>query len=254
MPSTFSSIPAEVMPKEPGIGGKPPVDRRPTGGGGGGGDDDWQNRREGPGELLQRIRFGVFTALAVDMTLFAVLVAIYFAHQSGVHVDPLVHAQPVEWHRALLPKILYLNTIVLLLSSLTMELARRNIFREIDVLEEWLGMGHPALRRTQPWVAATLAMGVVFLLGQREAWRQLASEGITLKQGTSLTSNFFYMISGLHAVHVVIGAVALLLCLTALGWLRRVEFRQIVLDATAWFWHTMNAAWLLLLAALVLGQ
>ncbi len=42
MPATFTHSPAETERKEPGIGGKPPVDRRPTGGGGGGGDDDWR--------------------------------------------------------------------------------------------------------------------------------------------------------------------------------------------------------------------
>ena len=46
-----------------------------------------------------------------------------------------------DWHPVLLPPILFLNTAVLVLSSLTMELARKHIFREIDVLEEWLGSG-----------------------------------------------------------------------------------------------------------------
>ena len=40
-----------------------------------------------------------------------------------------------------------------------MEIARQNIFREIDVLEEWLGLGHPALQRTLPWMAGTLGLG-----------------------------------------------------------------------------------------------
>ena len=73
----------------------------------------------------------------------------------------------------MLPPIVYLNTAVLLLSSLAMEFGRRNIFREIDVLEEWLGLGRPALRRTLPWVGATLALGVLFLTGQFIAWKQL---------------------------------------------------------------------------------
>ena len=47
-----------------------------------------------------------------------------------------------------------------------MEVARAHIFREIDVLEEWLGLGRPALRRTIPWVAATLPLGLLFLLGR----------------------------------------------------------------------------------------
>jgi len=63
MPSIFTPTPAETERKEPGIGGKPPVDRRPTGGGGGGGDDEWKNERHGPRELLNRVRFFVLSAL-----------------------------------------------------------------------------------------------------------------------------------------------------------------------------------------------
>ncbi|MGA2808031.1 MAG: cytochrome c oxidase subunit 3 [Terracidiphilus sp.] len=254
MPATFTHIPAETEPREPGFGGKPPVDRRPTGGGGGGGDDDWKNRRRGPRELLLRIRFFVFSALAADMMFFAVLVAIFFARQAGTHMDPRTHEQIGDWHPVLLPPILYLNTAFLLLSALTMEIARRNIFREIDVLEEWLGLGRPALRRTLPWVGATLGLGALFLAGQWMAWRQLSAQGFAFNRYSTPASYFFYVITGLHAAHLVFGVAALALCLTVLGWLKRVEFRQIAVDVTAWYWHTMGLAWLLLLAVLALGQ
>ncbi len=150
MPATFTHSPAETERKEPGIGGKPPVDRRPTGGGGGGGDDDWRRDQRGPREALHRTRLFVFFALAGDMMFFAVLVVFFFARQSGTHIDVRSHEQIGDWHPILLPPILYLNTAVLLLSSLTIEIARRHIFREIDVLEEWLGLGRPAVRSTLP--------------------------------------------------------------------------------------------------------
>jgi cytochrome c oxidase subunit 3 len=254
MPTTFTHTPTETERREPGFGGKPPVDRRPTGGGGGGGDDDWKNRRKGPRELLLRIRFFVFSALAADMMLFAVLVAIFFARQAGTHMDPRTHEQIGDWHPVLLPPILYLNTAILLLSALTMEIARRNIFREIDVLEEWLGLGRPALRRTLPWVGATLALGALFLTGQAMAWRQLSAQGFAFDRFSTPASYFFYVITGLHAAHLLFGIAALIVCLTALGWLKRVEFRQIAVDVTAWYWHTMGLAWILLLTLLTLGQ
>jgi cytochrome c oxidase subunit 3 len=254
MPATFTRTPAETERKEPGFGGKPPVDRRPTGGGGGGGDDDWKNRHRGPRELLIRIRFFVFSALAADMMFFAVLVAIFFARQAGTHMDPSTHEPIGDWHPVMLPPILYLNTAVLLLSALTMEIARQSIFREIDVLEEWLGLGRPALRRTLPWVAATLGLGALFLAGQWVAWKQLTAQGFAFDRFSTPASYFFYVITGLHAAHLVAGIAALAVCLSALGWLRRVEFRQIAVDVTAWYWHTMGFAWLLLLAVLALGQ
>ena len=185
---------------------------------------------------------------------FVMLVVLFFARQAGMHMDPQSHEQIGDWHPVLLPPILYLNTAVLILSSLTMELARRNIFREIDVLEEWLGLGRPALQRTLPWVAATLALGGLFLAGQWTAWKQLTAQGFAFDRWSTPASYFFYLITGLHAAHLTIGLIALLVCLCATGFLRRIELRQIAIDSAAWYWHAMGVAWLLLFGVLEVGQ
>ena len=132
-------------------------------------------------------------------------------------MDMRTHELIGDWHPVMLPPILYLNTAILMLSSLTMELARHNIFREIDVLEEWLGLGRPALRRTLPWVGATLALGSLFLAGQWTAWRQLTAQGFAFDRWSTPASYFFYVITGLHAAHLILGLVALLVCLCVLG-------------------------------------
>jgi len=254
MPATFTHSPAEIERKEPGIGGKPPLDRRPTGGGGGGGDDDRQHERHGPRELLHKIRFSVFSIIAADMMFFAILVALFFARQAGTHMDPRTHEQIGDWHPVLLPPILFLNTAILLLSSLTMEIARRNIFREIDVLEEWLGLGHPALQRTLPWMAGTLGLGLLFLAGQWVAWRQLIAQGFAFNHSSTPASYFFYIITGLHAAHLIAGVIALAVSLALIRSFKRVELRQIAVDACAWYWHAMGFAWLILFAVLIIGQ
>jgi cytochrome c oxidase subunit 3 len=254
MPSIFTPTPAETERKDPGYGGRPPVDRRPTGGGGGGGDDEWKPQGGSPRELLHRTRAFIFCALAGDMMFFVVLVALFYARQAGTHMDARTMRQVGDWHPILLPPILFLNTAVLVLSSLTMEIARRHIFREIDVLEEWLGLGQPALRRARPWLAATLILGLLFLGGQALAWKQLTQQGFAFDHWATPASYFFYLITGLHAAHLLLGIIALVLCVVALGWLRRVESRQIAVDATAWYWHTMGLAWVVLFGVLVLGQ
>jgi len=169
-------------------------------------------------------------------------------------MDPRTHEQIGDWHPVLLPPILYLNTAILLLSSLTMEIARQNIFREIDVLEEWLGLGHPALHRTLPWVMGTLGLGAVFLAGQWTAWKQLTAQGFAFNHWSTPASYFFYVITGLHAAHLILGVLALIVCLTVMRRLRRVELRQIAVDVTVWYWHAMGMAWIVLLAVLAVGQ
>lgn len=254
MPSIFTPTPAETERKEPGFGGKPPVDRRPTGGGGGGGDDDWKPQHRGPREALYKTRAFVFCALAGDMMFFVILVALFYARQAGTHMDPRTLRQIGDWHPVLLPPILFLNTAVILLSSLCMEFARKHIFREIDVLEEWLGLGQPALSRARPWLIAALGLGLLFITGQVLAWKQLTAQGFGFDRWSTPASYFFYVITGLHAAHLIVGIVALIFCVTALGFLRRVESRQIAVDASAWFWHTMGLAWIVLFGVLVYGQ
>jgi cytochrome c oxidase subunit 3 len=188
------------------------------------------------------------------MMFFVVIVALFYARQTGTHMDARTLRHIGDWHPVLLPPILFLNTAVLVLSGLTMEIAREHIFREIDVLEEWLGLGRPALRSTRPWLAATLVLGLLFLLGQALAWKQLTAQGFAFDRWATPASYFFYIITGLHAAHLVLGILALTFCLTALSWFKRVESRQIAVDATAWFWHTMGLAWLLLFAVLIFGQ
>lgn len=254
MPSIFTPSPVEIERKSPGFGGKPPVDRRPTGGGGGGGDDDWKNAHRGPRELLNRVRAFVFCALAGDMMFFVALVVLFYARQSGTHFDPRTLRQVGDWHPVLMPPILFLNSAILMVSILTMELARWHIFREIDVLEEWLGLGRPAVRRSLPWLVATLILGILFLAGQAIAWRQLTAEGFAFDRWATPASYFFYLITGLHAIHLALGILALVACLFLLHFLKSVGHRQIAVDATAWFWHAMGFAWLFLFAVLTFGQ
>src|ERR1700691_5582081 len=217
MPASYTHTPAETERREPGIGGKPPVDRRPTGGGGVGGDDDWTDRGRSPRELLYRTRTFVFLTLACDMVFFLALVVVFYASRSSVHMNPRSHEWIGDWHPVQLPPILFVNTALLLLSSLTMERARQSIFREIDELEEWLGLGRPALRRTLPWVAATLFLGALFLARQWTAWRQLTAQGFAFDRNATPASYFFYIITGLHAAHLIFGVAALVFCLVALG-------------------------------------
>jgi cytochrome c oxidase subunit 3 len=254
MPTTYTRYPVETERKDPGIGGKPPVDRRPTGGGGSGDDDEWKRSgRSGPRELLKRFRLVLFFVLAGDMMFFLALAVMFFAHQGTGHFDARTQEFIGDWHPVALPPILFLNTAVLILSSLTMEVARRHIFHELDVVEEWLGLGRPALRRTLPWIGLTLVLGILFVAGQITAWHQLTTQGFAFDRWASPAIYFFYIITGIHAAHLAIGMSALAACLFLLGFLRKVEYRQIAIDSMAWYWHAMGLAWVLLFGLLAMG-
>jgi cytochrome c oxidase subunit III len=252
MPATFTRTPVDTDRKNPGIGGKPPLDQRPTGGGGDG--DNWDNRppgRRGPRALLRRYRMVLFFALAGDLMFFMPLVTAFFLRQSSGHIDIRNHLV-TDWHPLAIPPILWLNTALLLLSSVAIEIARRQLFHEIDVMEEWLGLGRPAVRRATPWLIATVVLGCAFLAGQWIAWHQLYAQGVYFANNPA--SDIFYLITGTHAFHLLLGLFALTAALAALFALKRVEYRQIAVDCSAWYWHTMGVFWIFLFAMLTFFQ
>ncbi len=252
MPATFTRHQVETERKDTGYGGKPPLDRRPTGGGGG--DENWDSRpsgRRGPRELLIRYRLAVLSGLAGDFVFFAVLVSAFFVRQTSGHIDPS-DAFVTDWHPLSVPPILWLNTALLLLSTITIETARRQLFHEIDIMEEWLGLGRPAVRRAAPWLIATIVLGVAFLAGQWIAWQQLAQQGVFFSSNPN--SHFFYLVTGTHGIHLLIGIGALLFALIAMFRLKKVELRQIAVDCTAWYWHAMTVFWAFLFILLVFFQ
>src|SRR5579875_1895106 len=128
MPATFTPRPlTEIERKDPGFGGKPPLDKRPTGGGGEGDNGDDHLRRRGPRELLERYRLGLFFMLAGDLMFFIALVSAFFVRQSSGHFDAREN-YITDWHPLHVPPILWVNTAVLLVSSITVEMARRQLF------------------------------------------------------------------------------------------------------------------------------
>jgi cytochrome c oxidase subunit 3 len=126
------------------------------------------------------------------------------------------------------------------------------MFREMHVMDEWLGFGKPTSKRAMPWVAATLLLGCVFVAGQLIAWRQLGTERVFFN--TSPSSHSFFLITGIHGLHLVLGVLALAAALIALVASKQIENRQIAVDLAAWYWHSMGVLWLGLFALLVFFQ
>jgi len=223
--------------------GAPPVT------GGGGGDD---GRSGGPadyGDRLRRARLGLAIALTAVVMFFISFTSAMIMRRGLPILDE--QNKPVsDWLTVQLPVLLLLvNTGVLLLSSVTMEFARRRITREAALAPvkaiPGISLGE---EKSFPWLGLTVLMGLGFLFGQWMAWRELEFRGFFLS--TSPSSSFVYVLTGMHAVHLAGGVLALLYAgVTAL---RRtpVELRRIVVDVTAWYWHFMALLWIYVFALL----
>lgn len=166
----------------------------------------------------------------VQLTVWALLatVSMLFAGFASAY---LVRRQGLDWLHVRLPGILWFNTIVLFASSATIEVAR---------------MAHRRgqSRQVSNWLAATTALGVVFLGGQLVAWRQLAAQGLYL--ATNPYSSFFYMLTATHALHLLGGIVALAYLLWRVSSAKGDAIHATALQAGAAYWHFVDAVWILL--------
>jgi cytochrome c oxidase subunit 3 len=144
------------------------------------------------------------------------------------------------WQTIPLPPILYLNTLLLLASSGTFAVGRKRL--KAGWIEGGKGGG-------VGWLHLTLALGLLFVGGQLLAWRTLAAEGLFL--ATTPNSGFIYVLTALHALHLLGGVVALLYLLARI---RRATMTPPLgaLGAVELYWHFMDVLWLYLLLVLAL--
>src|SRR5579864_6842425 len=146
----------------PDSGGRGTGHKLPTGGGG---DGEWSNRPpeyRGPRERLNRARTGLAVLLTTSLVLFTALSFGYLWRRSHLVFDPLTHTYVSVWHPIAIPALLWWNTALLVLSSITLEFARRAYFREDVLMDEWLGLARPTLRWALPWEAASFLLASGF--------------------------------------------------------------------------------------------
>lgn len=175
-------------------------------------------------------RSGVWVAIfAITMSFMAFTSALFV--REGTAVD---------WTHLTLPPILYVNTVVLLLGSLTLVMASRIVNAQVllDSREVKTVMG---------WLLATLALGALFIVGQYIAWTQLAAQGLYL--ATNANSSFFYVFTGMHILHLL-GGIAALVYLVGQLVGSHTTFRRTSFHNTAIYWHFMGVLWVYLLFVL----
>ena len=196
-------------------------------------------KRNGSGDLFPaqsvaaRYRIGTWVMLASIAMLFTALTSAYIVRA----------ASATDWRPLALPRILWLSTALILLSSGTLEAARRNVKRLLD--SEYVR-----------WLSVTAVLGAGFLASQLFAWRQLWRQGIFLASNPH--SSFFYLLTAVHGLHLLGGLLALLYLLFRTRRKRDDEVaeakRQAAADAVGIYWHFMDGLWIYLFLLLFLWR
>jgi cytochrome c oxidase subunit 3 len=196
-------------------------------GGSGGGGDDWKGS-SGSARVPQRAYVtGMVIALSGILMFFMALVSAYIVRKDMPNS---------AWVQLNVPRILWLNTLILIASSFTLARSRSRFLANDEA-----GFRH--------WWGVTTILGIFFLIGQVIAWRQLAAAGLFL--ATNPASSFFYVFTAAHGLHLLGGVLALLL--VAFRPTHKLT-RSTATEIVSMYWHCMDGLWVFLFLLLLLGR
>jgi cytochrome c oxidase subunit III len=198
---------------------------------------------------LRRARLGLVVGLTGISMIFISFTSAYVVRQGLPTLDPRTNLLLHDWFPVPLPRLLFINTGVLLISTFTMELARRQAARKATLAQLTVvpGVSVDADEEVS-WLALTAVLGLSFLTGQWMVWRALSANGFYVSSSPS--SSFVYLLTGMHGVHLFGGVVALLTAGVASALRRPVDSQFVAVDVTAWYWHFMALLWIYILCLL----
>jgi len=229
--TVISEMPAILVPlpiPPAAEAGCSPSDNKGNGVGGGPVDPGYrpsENFQAGSAAPLSAYRLVTILAIIWIATLFVTLTCVLLSRW----------AHSPDWFSIPLPSILYVNTAILLLSSLSIEFARFSLRAGVS-------------KHCARWIFVTLILGVVFIGGQIVAWRALVFRGLHLASNPG--SFFLYLITGAHALHFLVAIISLASVRFLMGRLTRKAEQQTALGTIALYWHFMDGLWCYLLALL----
>ncbi|SRR6266496_2600434 len=212
-----------VTKKTAGSGGKIPG---PNGNG---------SRRDGMFDRNSRVtryRLGMWVALASILMMFTALSSAYVVRSASAN----------DWVPLAMPRVLLLSTTLILVSSATLEAARRK-------LRAGFASGYGG------WLLLTVALGFGFLVSQLLAWRQFVRQGIFLASNPH--SSFFYLLTATHGLHLLVGLLALTVLLVRSRYAEKpakAGRRLAATEAISIYWHFMDALWIYLFLLLFLWR
>ena len=176
----------------------------------------------------QALRFALWIGMGTITMMFAALTSAY-----------LVRKPAGNWYEFKLPFQFFISTILIILSSISIEWAYKSFKNGLERYYKW-------------GIFISFCLGVSFMYSQIIAWKILSASGITID--LTVSGSFLYALTGIHAVHVL-GGIAVLMTSLIISWMSRFEvttLRILKLDLVRQYWHFVDILWIYLLLFLIL--
>jgi cytochrome c oxidase subunit 3 len=152
--------------------------------------------------------------------LFAALTSAYIVKQSGG-----------EWLNFNLPAMFWITSVIIIVSSISMQLALSAARAD-------------RFNRLRAYLIITALLGLAFLIGQYESWKQLVEMDVYFVGNPA--GSFLYVLTGLHAVHIISGLIFLLIVIVS-SFKLKIHSRSLLrIEMCTTYWHFLGGLWLYL--------
>ncbi len=173
--------------------------------------------------------FALYLGFASITMMFIALTSAYIVKQAAGN-----------WLEYVMPNAFYISTVIIILSSITLHTSFRSFIN-----------GKEGLYKSM--LIATLLLGCLFVIFQYRGWHALFDSGMDLKGNVS--GSFLYLITGLHAAHILGGIAALTVAIIHAFTLpfKFSEKRKTRFTLVLQYWHFVDILWIYLFAFLLLS-
>jgi cytochrome c oxidase subunit 3/cytochrome o ubiquinol oxidase subunit 3 len=176
-----------------------------------------------PEHTLSATQWGMASFLLSEVAFFGTLLAVYVAFMGSDIIGP----SPAE---ALSLPLVIVATICLLASSVVIHFAERSF-------------EHGEQKTFCLLLAATIALGIAFLVGTAIEWHELIYErNLTINR--NLFGTTFYTLVGFHGLHVTVGVIAMMIILAMGIGKQLTDQHRTGVEMVAWYWHFVDAVWI----------
>lgn len=175
-------------------------------------------------------KFGLYLAFASITMMFAGLTSAYIVRQAAGN-----------WLEFKLPNIFFVNTLVILLSSVSIHIAYKSFLAGNE-------------KKYKSFLLASGILGMLFIVLQYVGWTELTAIGVDLKGNPA--GSFVYAISGIHAAHVLggVGAIAIANVHAFSLPFKVTAARKLRLELTLQYWHFVDLLWVYLIVFMVIQR
>jgi cytochrome c oxidase subunit 3 len=177
-------------------------------------------------------KFALWLFLGSVGMLFAALTSAYIVRQAEGN-----------WMLFELPILFWVNTGIILASSVTMHWA-------------YLAAKKDNLEAVKLAISLTTILGIAFLVGQVLAWGEMVANNVHLVNvnASSVSGSFVYILSGLHGAHIISGVVFLVIVLVSTFKYKIHSKNLVQLEMCTTYWHFLDGLWLYLFVFLLLNR